>query len=243
MDDSIQAILSNASGLTEQYRTITQNLANSNTAGYKRRVNAFSQTLMKEVAKDAQAVQAGKVAIKSHVDFRQGSMRSTGQPMDMAIVGNGMFVLETPEGPLYTRNGTFRLNNQGQVVDHLGRMVSGQDGPIVVPGGTSYMSVKVSSEGEVFAAGRSVGKIKLVEFQNPDQLKEVGENYFRAVNNYEPEAAKNSQIQQGFQENSNVNVVEELVGLITVSRMYEASMKTVQTQDERMRNLLGSATR
>ncbi len=231
MGDSIQAVGSSISALSEYYRVITHNLANANTSGYKRRVEAIRQSIT-----DASA---GGVTGGTSIDFTPGAMIRTGRSLDMAIQGrDGFFVIETPEGPLYTRNGVFRLNPQGQLVNADGQTVSGEGGQIVIPNTVGPSGVSVATDGQISADGQAIGKLKIVEFDDPAALKPIGNNCFRAPPTATPKAAEKTTVYQGFQEAANVNVVEELVDLIMVTRMYEANMKSIKVQDERMKNIL-----
>lgn len=158
--------------------------------------------------------------------------------MDLGLEGKGFFVLETPEGPLYSRSGVFRTNAEGQLVDSSGRTIAGEGGPIVIPSTASTAAVGVSADGSISVAGQGVGKFRLVEFENEMDLVPVGGNCFRAPVDAVTTPATNTAVRQGFQEASNVRVVGELVGLITVTRLYEANLKAIQTQDETLKNIL-----
>ena len=230
--------------MSEQYRSITQNLANASTTGYKRKVTAFSLAMTTQMAsRKSDGLSASKVVDHLGVDFTQGSMRQTGSPFDLALNGDGFFVIESTSGPVYTRSGSFRLSPQGQLVDLQGRTVAGESGPIIIPSGVSAQSVKIGDDGEVTANAQVIGKVKMVEFTDPNVLTPVGANCFEATAGAQPQPASDTRISQGFQESSNVSVVEELVGLITVSRLYEANLKNIQAQDERMKSLLSVASR
>lgn len=250
MSIDIQSVSSSVAAITEQYEVITGNIANASSAGYKRRLSVFSQALdaqMKTQAAGAaagtSAAQAGSITEQTAIDFGQGSMQQTGNPFDMGLDGEGFFVVETPQGELYTRHGQFALNAQGQLVDGSGRLVAGEGGPITVPPTVGHGSVSVSRDGSVFANGQSIGKLKTVAFADPQKLIPAGKQCFRAPAGVLPESASSCRVQQGYQEMSNVSVVEELVGLITVTRLYEANIKNLQVQDEMMKNLLGVASR
>jgi flagellar basal-body rod protein FlgF len=242
MTDSIHASTSNMEALTRQYEAIAHNLANANTTGYKRLVTAFMRTDVPAKPQPAGSSRAGtgasSITGKTFIDFTQGAMVRTDRPLDLALHGKGFYVLETPAGELYTRNGTFQVNAQGQLVDAAGRNVAGDGGPIVIPKTAGAMDVSVTSDGRVSAAGNAVGKLRIVEFEKPDALVAAGECAFRAPRNVTPAPATQTTVQQGFQEASNVSVVDELVGLITVSRLYEANVKTIQMRDERFKNIL-----
>ena len=151
---------------------------------------------------------------------------------------NAFFVIETPKGQMYTRNGVFRLNDKGQMVDSKGQSVAGQSGPLTVPVNIGPSAVNISADGRLSANGQSLGQFRVVQFDEPDLLVPIGESCFRAPESAAPKPAETPGVHQGFQEGSNVSVVEELVDLITVSRLYEANAKSIKAHDERMKNIL-----
>ena len=231
---------SNLEGLTEQYRTITNNLANASTPGFKRTRTTFRQFL--DNATVAAAAGDGltgmKLAPENTVDFTQGAPTQTGRNLDVVLEGEGFFVVETPAGPLYTRCGGFGTNNEGQLVDPLGRLVGGQNGPITVPPTVSTAEVTIGRDGQVSAGGKPLGKLKIVNFTDLTQLTPVGAGCFQAKAKHEVKDVNKVNVQQGAYESSNVSVVEELVGLLTVTRMYEASLKGINAQDDKNKQIL-----
>jgi flagellar basal body rod protein FlgG len=234
MIDSAQAYASSQDALTKQYQAITQNLANASTVGYKRIVCEVEAAGASPAGSVAAAT---SVSAKLSLDLTQGHLVQTGRALDLALNGPGFFVLETPQGNLYTRHGMFQVNAQGQVVDAAGRTVAGESGPLVLPRGGSE-SLNVGADGRIFAGKQEVGKLRLVEFEKTQTLEPTGQCAYRARSGAAPAAAAKTTVQQGYQEASNVNVVDELVGLITVSRLYEANAKSIRSQDERYKNLI-----
>jgi flagellar basal-body rod protein FlgF len=225
MSGSVSMVSSSMTGLTERYRVITGNLANANTAGYKRRVNSQST--------NAFPGEAGEIANQTSIDFTRGHLVRTGRSLDLALEGAGkgsFFVIETPEGPVYTRNGVFRLNAERQMVDAGGQTVGGGGGPITLPPSAGPSSIHVAGDGQISVGGQGIGKLQIVEFDAPAQLIPIGENCFRAPSAVTPKPTEDAGVCQGFQESSNVSVVAELVDLITVTRMYEANLKTVRAR-------------
>lgn len=229
--------------LTKQYSIIAHNLANINTAGYKRTVNSFSRELMAQFSEGQdESVPAGQIKINSVLDFSQGSLLRTDRSLDVAINGKGFFVVETPDGPLYTRNGMFQVNLQGQLVDHEGRIVSGADGPIIIPSGVSVQKISIGEDGTISAVGGSLGRLKVVDFKEDEgKLFASGKNCFGAPEGVQPGAAEKASIRQGYQENSNVNRMEELVDMITVSRLYETNMKLLVRRHDNAKAIIGVA--
>jgi len=228
-------------GLTREFNIISHNLANISTAGFKRRCNTFSKSLMAQGA-GTKAEAGGEIDLETTFDFSQGAVVQTGRSLDFALCGKGFFVIETSEGPLYTRNGMFRLDQNGQIVDTSGRIVAGQGGPISIPPNVGLSQISVSSDGSVSAAGAPVGKFRLVDFKdNEDELIAAGTNCFRISESIRADAAENVIVKQGFQESSNVQLVEELVDMIMVSRLYEANMKFISAKKDISKSILGVA--
>ena len=205
MSDITTQVSSSINALAEEFNIITHNLANVSTTGYKRICNTFSQSLMDQMNSE-QAEPSGDVISNITLDFSQGNIVETARPLDFALYGKGFFVIETPDGPLYTRNGTFRLNQNGQIVDGEGRIVAGQAGPITVPPNTGLSQLAVSSNGSISAAGVVIGKFKLVDFQeNQDQLESAGKScFFMQDEDITTASAENIVVKQGYQEASNV---------------------------------------
>jgi len=238
MTEPISQISTSIDALTQELEIITHNLANASTSGFKRRCNAFSKVL------DAQngapdTFSPGKIELESALDFSQGSPVQTGRPLDFTLMGKGFFVVETPEGPLYTRNGSFEVNTNGQIVDSTGRTVSGEAGPITVPPAVSTSEIQVSPDGRLSANGTKIGKLQVVDFQeNEGKLVSAGENcYLMPDKTIQPAATDKIVIKQGFQEASNVKIVDELVDMIMVTRLYEANMRYVSAQRENSTSL------
>jgi flagellar basal-body rod protein FlgF len=242
MSEITEQISSSIDSLTQEFNIITHNLANVSTVGYKRRCNSFSQSLEAQKAKASGNSSEG-TNLNTKLDFSEGDLVQTGRPLDFALHGDGFFLIETPDGPLYSRNGMFNLNPNGQIVDSMGRIVAGQNGPISIPNNVGLNQLHVSSDGNISAGEISIGTFKLVEFnENQDKLIPVGESCFRMTDeNVEPTEAENIIIKQGFQESSNVKIVDELVDMLMVSRIYEANMKFISTQKDSSSSLISAA--
>lgn len=232
---------SSTSALMNEFHAITHNIANANTAGFKRRASSFSGKLDEQTGKLNSGLDGG-IEFNSEIDFTQGSLEQTERPMDLAINGKAFFVIESPEGAKYTRNGQLNINNTGQITDCLGRIIAGENGPITVPAEISQSQVKISGDGNVFAGDANIGKIRMVEFgDRTASLIPAGDSCFLAPDDVTPVAASKSMIEQGFRESSNVDSVKETINLITVSRMYEASMKVISKKGESIKSILNVA--
>jgi len=216
-------------------------MANVNTTGFKRRTNAFAAALeAKQARQNGEASE--ELEMYAGLDFSQGNLVQTARSLDLALSGKGFFMLETPTEPLYTRNGVFHLNENNQIVDGENRLVSGQGGPIIVPPTADASSLYVSPDGIVQAGELRLGQLQIVDFgADENKLQAVGTGAFRAREDLTPDDATGTTVKQGFQEGSNVQMVPELVGLITVSRLYDANMKYITAKRESGESLMNVA--
>jgi flagellar basal-body rod protein FlgF len=210
--------------LTREFDIIAHNMANVSTAGFKRRCNSFTQVL----AAQESGASGAEQETPGVFDFSQGHLVQTGRTLDFALHGKGFFVLESPDGPLYTRHGIFTMNQNGQLVDAAGRFVAGTAGPLMVPPGVDASRIHVSNDGRIRAGQAEIGQLRVVEFgDQKQQLLPAGLNCFRASADLEPTETRDALVRQGYTEASNVKLVDELVNMIMVSRLYEANMKLI----------------
>ncbi len=237
--------------LTAEHRmnNIANNLANVSTNGYKRDVLAFKDTMIqfahdqimepianvrsKKLFPEPQLAARVRLAV-AETDYVQGSMQATGNPLDVAISGEGFFRIETPQGQFLSRNGAFVIDAAGQIMTKQGWPVLGDaGGPITIPAGTK--DVHIDAEGRVFADAVQVGTIALVTVDEPKNLEKLGGNMYKPRDNVavaEADAyAGGARINQGFLETSNVEVVSEMVNMIEANRFFEAMQKLIQTSD------------
>jgi flagellar basal-body rod protein FlgF len=227
--------------LMGEFDIITQNLANVSTTGYKRRCTNFSAALAAQTGDGIDAA-GTKPIVGGDIDFSQGRMIQTGQPLDVALNGKGFFVIETRDGPLYTRHGIFQVNQNGQVVDAQGRLAAGDGGPLVVPAEVDVSDVQIGTDGRLFARGAQIGQFRIVDFPGKtDQLVPAGLGCYQAPKDLTPAGAETVMVKQGYQEGSNVQMVEELVNMIMVSRIYEANAKLVNTKKDTGTTAIGVA--
>ncbi len=251
------SLYSAATGMEAQQlnlNTIANNLANVNTPGFKRSKIEFQDLLYQSprasgadsgggniVPTGVEIGNGARVAATSKV-FTQGQLTNTGEKLDIAIQGDGFYEIQRPDGTrAYTRDGSFKLNAQGQVVTADGLPVLSGFQPI--PTGTSSISVGESGDVTVQGAnGTQTFAISLARFANPAGLRSLGGNlYEETTASGTPEMGKPGE--QGFgrtiqyySENSNVNIVEEMVNLIVAQRAYEINSKSIQASDEMLQN-------
>jgi flagellar basal-body rod protein FlgG len=222
--------------------TIANNLANANTAGFKRtllQVQAQPTTQLYRFQTDpgnatAQqpigALGSGAQVYDTPADFAQGAIAATGNDLDVALSGPGFFALRDGNGALtYSRDGEFTVDQNGTLTAQNGDKVLGAGGaPIVLP---QTGKVTIDRSGAISVDGKSYGQLDLVEFNNPTALRPQGANRFVESGNGGAHAATNTTALQGSVEKSNADVVRSMVDLIANERWFEANQKSIQTQD------------
>lgn len=251
------SLYSAATGMEAQQlnlNTIANNLANVNTPGFKRSKIEFQDLLYQKprssgtdsgggniVPTGIEVGNGARVAATSKV-FTQGQLTQSGEKLDLAIQGDGFFEIQRVDGTIgYTRDGSFKLNAQGQVVTGDGLPVL--SGFQSVPVGAT---VSISQNGQVTvqsASGTQSFRLTMTRFANPSGLRSMGGNIYEETGasgppeNGSPGENGYGTIMQGYIESSNVNIVEEMVNLITAQRAYEINSKSIQTSDEMLQNV------
>ncbi len=236
---------------------IANNLANVSTNGFKRARPVFEdllyQTIREPGAQSSQQTQlpsglqlgTGVRAVATERVFTQGNLQQTGNPLDVAINGAGFFQVQLPDGSTgFTRDGSFHIDSQGQLVTSSGFAVQPA---ITIP--ANALSVTIARDGVVSvtragsATPTQVGALQLTSFINPAGLKSMGENMYveTAASGSPGTNAPGSNglglLSQSYVETSNVNVVEELVNMIQTQRAYEINSKAIQTSDQMLQKL------
>jgi len=252
------SLYSAATGMEAQslnLNTIANNLANVNTPGFKRSRIEFQDLLYQKpratgtdsgggnLIPTGTEIGNGSRVAGTAKDFTQGQLTSTGGNLDVAIQGDGFFEVQRADGTLaYTRDGSFKLNAQGQVVNIDGLPVL--SGFQTIPTGTT--AITISQNGQVTvqsASGSQTFRLALTRFANPSGLAALGGNlYQESAASGTPETSNPGeqgygQTMQGYVETSNVNIVEEMVNLIIAQRAYEVNSKSIQASDEMLQNI------
>ena len=240
-----------------QLDNISHNLANVATTGYKKSHAEFEDLMYQNLRQSGSAssdqtqlpnglqVGLGVRPVATARDFTQGSLQQTGNTLDVAISGNGFLQVTMPDGTTgYSRDGSLKLDANGQVVTNNGYIV--QPGITIPP---NAQSISIAADGTVSATlpgtptPSTLGQLQLANFANPAGLDPKGENiYAETASSGSPAAAAPGtnglgRLQQGFLETSNVNVVEELVSMISTQRAYELNSKAIQTSDQMLQRL------
>ncbi|MBU5478219.1 flagellar basal-body rod protein FlgF [Eubacterium sp. MSJ-13] len=232
---------------------ISNNLANSATVGYKEEnvtSRSFADLMMTKIKDGSEAfvdrgigVSNPGVALgETYMNWDQGSLRETDNTYDMAIQGDGFFAIKVEDANgnssiKYTRNGQFSITSDGYVVDVDGNRLQGANGDVQVPVDSTDIAIK--QNGAIFADGTQVDTITLTDFSDYNYLELYGDNMYTAVDGATTKDTS-ATILQGFTEQSNVNVVDEMVSMITITRAYEAGQKMIRTQDSLLEQAVSS---
>ena len=233
--------LSRQMALQRELDVVANNLANLNTTGFKADGNIFQEYLMPGAKNDhfanADRRMSYVVDRASWINFSQGSVQPTGNPLDVAIDGDAFLVVQTPRGERYTRNGALQINAQGQLVTADGLAVVGGNGPITFQ--STDRGIAISREGTITVReGQNVnesqrGKLRLVAFTQPSRLRKDGANLFAAPDGLTPQPAPTTAgVQQGMIEKSNVRSIAEMTRMIEITRTYTTVASLIQQQGD-----------
>jgi flagellar basal-body rod protein FlgF len=227
MFSGIYSAASAMDAIMQNHDVVAQNLAHATVPGYRRRGLTFevagSDPSGKGGSGGAKQIQGPRPG-RIYSSFEAGSLEYTGNPLDLAIKGDGFFVVQGPKGTLYTRNGSFQIGANGQLQTKQGLPVQTSSGSIQLP--PDITTITVEPDGTLMADKTKVGQIKLVKFADPKQLEPAGTTLFNAPANVQPQAAV-AKVEQGYREGSNVQIVNELVSMIAGMRHYEALQRAL----------------
>ncbi|PHS78747.1 MAG: flagellar basal-body rod protein FlgF [Rhodospirillaceae bacterium] len=245
MENTAYIALSRQGVLRRELDTIAHNMANMNTTGFKSERMMFVEHLTKSKSGDFIADQrlAFVRDVASYSDFADGPIEQTGNPLDVAINGDGYFTVQAADGTTqYTRNGSFRMDNGGQLVNQSGL-------PVLTDAGTPIFfapedaSITIAGDGTVSSENGQIGKLSVVTFDDPYGLKREASGLYST--DQLPIPKLDAQVSQGGLEGSNVSGILEMTRMIKVSRSYSSAQKLIDKEDERIRQAirqLASAT-
>jgi flagellar basal-body rod protein FlgF/flagellar basal-body rod protein FlgG len=236
MDSGYYAACAGLSARMKSLELVANNLANLNTTGYRAQETTFRSLLSGsgriQVNPLNRAINDYGVLTGTRLDLSSGNLETTGNPLDLGLEGSGFFLVQRQGESVYTRNGSFQVSSQGQLVTAQGDLVLGEQGPVAMPNG----AVSVSPDGTISVDGAVAGKIRLADFPADASLEAIGDSYYRA-----PQGAVASEssasIRQGSLESSNVGAVAATVGLIAIQRhaeMLQNAMNTFYTEFDRI---------
>jgi len=221
--------LARQDALRRQMDVIANNVANMNTTGFKAQRMQFVEFLERASQSERYSM---PIDLATTRDNRPGPVTPTGNPLDVAIEGDAYFVVDTANGPRYTRAGQFRLDSQRRIVDKSGLPVLNQaNQPMTIPATAS--EITISEAGMVSTELGQVGRFRMVRFNGDQQLEEVGNGLY--ATDQQATAADDAKVVQGMLEGSNVQGVVEMTSMISVTREYQQVQKMIEAEHERMR--------
>ena len=233
MENATYSTLTRQSGLMREMRIVANNIANSATTGYRAEGVIFSEHIA-ALGPDAPSLSMANSAVRE-TSLTQGSLTQTGGPLDIAIEGDGFFLIETPQGERLTRAGAFTPNENGDLVTPEGHRVLDAGGaPVFIPAGAG--PIGIAPDGTVSAGGQPVGQIGLVRPIDPNSMIREDGVRFHARSGFEE--ATGARMLQGFLEESNVNPILEVSRMIEVQRAYELGQSFMDKEDERIRGAI-----
>jgi flagellar basal-body rod protein FlgF len=209
---------------------VANNLANSSTSGYKTDGEFYTLFASEAGGEDEPGSSAVPMIQRQWTDFTQGLLEPTNNPLDFGLSGKGFFAVQGPSGPLYTRNGNFRFSTSGALVTGEGYPLLQQNGQPLQA--NTAQPLEVSRDGEITQSGKSIGRIKLVEFESPAGLTKFGGSYFSNSTGKEPVEATGAQIYQGKIEASNVSASHGAVRIVGLSRQFEMMQKAISLSND-----------
>ncbi len=232
MDSTGYVALTRQSGLLREAQVIAHNIANIGTTGFRREGVLFSEFIRR--LPDGEAPLSMAAANARHTLLAQGALTQTGGALDLAIEGDGFFVIQTPAGDRLTRAGHFSLNADSEMVNPDGhRLLDLGGAPIFVP---PDASIAVAADGTISANGEPLAQIGLLRTADPSELRREGGTLLVPEGPLLP--AETAVIAQGFLEDSNVSPTLELARMIAVQRAYELGQKFLEREDERIRGVV-----
>lgn len=233
MDTPGYTSLTRQSGLMREMQTVANNIANLSTTGYRREGLIFSEHV--------KALEPGEPSLSMahgnawHTDDAQGPLSPTGGTFDFAIEGEGFFMIETPNGQMLTRAGSFTPSAEGELVAPDGaRLLDAGGAPVFVP--PDARSVALAADGTLSADGTPITQIGLVVPADPNEMNRRAGVRFEVAGEILP--AENAVILQGYVENSNVDPVSEIARMIEVQHAYQMGQQFMDKEDERIRSVL-----
>lgn len=232
MNSGMYAAVSGSLAAMRRLDVISNNLANVNTPGYKKDKMSFEGLLAGSANPPAvpQGSTADPILQKEniYIDYASGPTSQSGNPLDLALDGDGFFAVTTPDGTAYTRQGNFRTSVDGTLVTVDGYPVQGAGGAAIHIQGSR---VEIDAKGSILVDGSAAGAISVVDFEKPYTLTKIGSALFVPANPQVTAQTGKAQVLQGHLEGSNVESISEMVQLIETNRFFEACSKVIQNFD------------
>lgn len=236
MENTIYIGLSRQMALRTNLQIVANNVANMNTPGYRAQNMLFTEYL-----EDPRGQDDPLSFVVDHGQFqvsKPGSLKTTDNPLDVALEGPGFFTVETPDGQAYTRAGNFSINPDGELVTASGLPVSNGGGPIVIPPDST--EIRIDERGNISNQNGQIDQLAIVEFENTQLLNPTGQGLYVTEEVGQP--SPTTRAQQGLLEGSNVNPIMEMTNLIEISRDNQSLSRMMDGENERLRRAIRTLT-
>ena len=233
MDNAVYALLTRQAGLMQEFTSIANNIANTDTTGFKAEGAVFSEYVarLEGGSSPGGSLSMGRLAAHA-TNFADGSLRQTGGPLDVAISGTGFFQVQGTDGVWLTRSGHFQTDEVGRLVDPLGAAVlDAGGGEIVLP--PNVGTIDIASDGTIIADGVQIAVLGVVQ-ADPEVMSRIGSNYWRAD---VTQPVDGPVLASGFLEDSNVDPVLQMARMIEVQRFYDAGQALLDQEDDRIKSV------
>ncbi len=224
------------SGLQSRAQAVdvaANNMANMSVPGFKKdRVyyNTFNRVAEHSRNELEISLADSRVAEKTVIDFSVGELVATGNSLDLALSEEGFFVVDTPQGERYTRNGAFRLNPERELITGAGFSLMGEGGELVIPQG----DIRISQEGLISVEGVEVGRLQIVHFEDLSQLSKEGSSLFKASREAQQRPPVLLTVHQGYLEHANLNPIEGVASMVSLMRSFESLSLAIRSLIERV---------
>ena len=236
MENTALIALSKQTALNRKMAVLANNLANMNTTGFKGDKMMFVEHIQK--SRGGAAINDDKLAFVRDIatvrDLSEGPLKSTSNPLDVAVQGEGYLVVQTDLGDRFTRNGHLRLDETGQLVTQQGGPILAEGGPIIFS--PQDTNIVIARDGTVSSENGEIGKLRVVSFENQQKLQVISDGLLSSED--APTPVENPAVIQGMLEGSNIKPIVEMSRLIETQRAYDGVRKFIDREDERIKNMV-----
>jgi len=230
MENTSIIALSRAITLQRQMELVANNVANMNTTGFKSEQPLFIEYVNRPQRDEKYSMVQDYSTLR---DLAAGPITQTGNPLDVALEGDGYLTVDTIDGPRYTRNGNLTLNSERQLVNSQGLPVLDDSGnPLTIPQNTS--DITINPDGTVLGGNIQLGKLGIATFKNEQFMTQMGNGLYQT--DEKPTQSEKTVVRQGFLENSNVQSIVEMTTMVDVNRQYQNIQNLMKTEHDRLRN-------
>lgn len=237
MESTSVIALSRANALQRQMDIVANNVANMSTTGFKSEQPLFIEYVTRPSPGEKYSMVQDYSTLR---DLSAGPLTSTGNPLDVAIEGDGYFTVDTADGHRYTRDGNFSMNDQRELVTSGGLPVLDDTGnTISIP--VNARDIRITAEGNIFSETAQIGKIGVVKFDNQQFMTQLGNGLYQT--DQKPQADDEARIRQGFLEGSNVRPIVEMTNMIQVNREYQIIQNLLKNEHDMLRNAYSKLSR